>query len=96
MATDSRIILYISSYNLFSKDNFKTLAKQTRCGATKHTKLCLKITNVFLDTEHRSIMNENILIAWKVSVFAVFLVPIFSHSDWMRRYTPYDHFLRID
>ena len=27
--------------------------------------------------------------AWKVSVFGVFLVLIFLHSDWIRRYNPY-------
>ena len=30
-----------------------------------------------------------ILIAWNVSVFGVILVPIFRHSDWIRRDTEY-------
>ena len=29
------------------------------------------------------------LTAWKVSVFGVFLVRIFPHSDWIRKNTPY-------
>ena len=29
------------------------------------------------------------LIAWKFSVFGVFLVHIFQHLNWIRRYTPY-------
>ena len=31
----------------------------------------------------------NISTTWKVSVFGVFLVCIFPHSDWIRRNTPY-------
>ena len=34
----------------------------------------------------RSIFLPN---AWKVSVFRVFLVHIFPHLDWIRRYIPY-------
>ena len=32
---------------------------------------------------------DKCITAWKVSVFGVILVRIFSHSDWIRRDTPY-------
>ena len=34
-------------------------------------------------------MNYPIVTAWKVPVFGIFLVRIFPHSDWIRRYTEY-------
>ena len=61
-ATDSRIILYFSRYDLFNKHKFQTLAKRTRCDATTTQKLCLKIANAFLDREYRPKVNGNILI----------------------------------
>ena len=34
-------------------------------------------------------MNKKLNTAWKVSVYGVFLVRIFPHSDWIWRDTPY-------
>ena len=33
--------------------------------------------------------------AWKVSVFRVFLVRIFQHLDWVRRFTSYPYSVQV-
>ena len=41
----------------------------------------------FKNIHHGSFLKK--YTAWKVSVFGVFLVRIFPHSDWVQRYTEY-------
>ena len=62
---------------------------------TENTLKCLKTSKYYSTKNHASLANMNKsartieLFAWKVSVFGVSLVRIFSHLDWIQRYAAY-------
>ena len=59
---------------------FKLMFKQTQSYTSK-----VYSFQVLSNSGESSLINT----AWKVSVFGVFQVRIFSHSDWIRRDNPY-------
>ena len=51
--------------------------------------ISILISLTIIDLFHLSYYSNLVTISvWKVSVFGAFLVRIFPHSDWIRRYTP--------
>ena len=53
-------------------------------GLTFQLQVCLRMCEHFLDTSCPRVIVSRTATAWKLSVFAFFLVCIFRHLDWIR------------
>ena len=53
-------------------------------GLTFQPQVCLRMSEYFLDTSCPRVIVSRTATAWKLSVFAFFLVCIFRHLDWIR------------
>ena len=60
-----------------------------RCSHHKIFEVCLTIFNIRHGWVKKGSRRRNKNTAWKVSVFGVFLVRTFPHSEWIWRDTPY-------